>query len=308
MARQAGTGGVYTGSVLASNADGTTPQSFTLKVEALHIITSVNNATFTAGTSNSFTVTATGNPLPLVGASGVSPAAPRLGITSNGLVGVPPVTAVGKYTLTVTAVNGLGTVTQPFTLDVKANPAITWNTPALILFGSALGAGQLNATATILGVGTIPGKFVYSAPVGTVLPPGQNLISVTFTPTDVTKYFIGTQEVFVTVNLTPTQPVQLITTQVLSRDANNNVVATITVANAGSSTAQNVTLSSVKIGTVAGAITPPSVASIPSGATAVFTATFPAGSVPASGAPGSISIAGTYTGGTINSSGRIVLP
>ena len=111
-----------------------------------------------------------------------------------------------------------------------------------------------------------------------------------------------------TVNLTPTQPVQLITTQVLSRDANNNVVATITVANAGSSTAQNVTLSSVKIGTVAGAITPPSVASIPSGATAVFTATFPAGSVPASGAPGSISIAGTYTGGTINSSGRIVLP
>ena len=305
---QAAAGGVYPITIFALNSANLASQSFTLTVSAIPGFTSVNNATFTAGTNNGFNPTTIGYPTPQLGVSGVSPAAPWLGITLYGLVGNPPASAVGTYTMTLVAFNSGGTVFQPFTLYVKANPAITWNTPAPLQFGSALSASQLNATAAIAGIGTIPGNFTYSVPVGTVLPAGQNLISVTFIPTDTSRYFVATKEVYVTVNFAPKTPVQLITTQVLSRDSLHNVIATITIANTGGSTAQNIVLTSVKLGTVAGTITPPSVASIVSGATATFTATFPAGSVPASGTGSSLSIAGTYTGGTINSAGRIVLP
>jgi hypothetical protein len=305
---EAGSGGLYSGTISATNPVKSVSQSFSVTVNQAPAISSASEATFTAGVNNTFNVIATGYPTPTIGASGLNPAAPWLSITANGLAGNPPVTALGTYTLTLSASNSSATATQPFTLYVKANPAITWNTPAAIQFGSALSASQLNATAAITGIGTIPGAYVYSPPLGTVLPAGKNLVSVTFTPTDTTKYFVATQEVFVTVNFAPTQPVQLIITQVLSRDASNNLVAAITIANAGSSTVQNVALTSVKIGTVAGTITPASVPSIASGATATFTATFPAGSVPGSGTASSISIAGTYTGGAINSAGRIVLP
>lgn len=304
----AGSGGPYSGTITATNAVKTVSQSFTVTVNEAPAISSASETTFTAGVNNTFTVTTTGSPTPSIGASGLNPSAPWLGVTANSLTGNPPVTAVGKYTLTLNASNSQGTASQAFTVLVKANPAVTWNTPAAIQFGSALGAAQLNATAAIAGIGAIPGTFVYSPALGTVLPAGQNLVSVTFTPADTTKYFVATQEVFVTVNLTATQPVQLITTQVLSRDGSNNLIATITIANAGKTAAQNVALTSVKIGTVAGSIAPASVPSIASGATATFTATFPAASVPGSGTASSISIAGTYTGGSINSAGRIVLP
>ena len=45
----------------------------------------------------------------------------------------------------------------------KATPTITWATPADIIYGTALSATQLNATATV------PGTFVYTPAAGTVL-------------------------------------------------------------------------------------------------------------------------------------------
>jgi hypothetical protein len=282
-------------------------QGFTLNVVSLPVITSLNNTTFTEGVNNTFPVTATGYPTP--GLNATITGIPWLTMTPHGLTGKPPLTALGTWTVTINASNQYGAATQSLTLFVKANPTITWNTPAAIQFGSPLSADQLNATAAITGIGSIPGTFTYSPVLGTVLPSGNNLVSVTFTPTDNTKYFEATQEVFITVNSAPTQPVQLITTQVLSRDTSNNLVAAITVANAGSSAAQNVVLTSVQIGTVAaGTITPASVASIGSGNTATFTATFPAASVPNSGTATAISLAGAYTGGTISSAAGVVLP
>jgi hypothetical protein len=65
----------------------------------------------------------------------------------------------------------------------KATPVITWSSPADILFGSALGSTQLNATANV------PGTFSYTPPAGTVLPAGNGqTLSATFTPTDTTNY------------------------------------------------------------------------------------------------------------------------
>jgi hypothetical protein len=65
----------------------------------------------------------------------------------------------------------------------KATPVITWNNPADITYGTALGAAQLNATASV------PGSFNYSPGSGTVLSAGtgQPLLA-SFTPADTTNY------------------------------------------------------------------------------------------------------------------------
>jgi hypothetical protein len=60
----------------------------------------------------------------------------------------------------------------------KAIPAITWPAPATISYGTALGASQLNAKASV------PGTFAYTPAAGEVLPAGTHPLSVTFTPTE----------------------------------------------------------------------------------------------------------------------------
>jgi len=56
--------------------------------------------------------------------------------------------------------------------------AIEWATPAAIPYGTPIGAGQLNAMASI------PGTFVYSPCEGTVLASGEQTLRVTFIPDD----------------------------------------------------------------------------------------------------------------------------
>ena len=83
------------------------------------IITSVNNATFQAGTANSFTVTASGVPTPAISESNTDTLPP--GVTFNPATGVLSgnPTALGVSTLHFTAHNGSGTDgTQTFTLSV----------------------------------------------------------------------------------------------------------------------------------------------------------------------------------------------
>jgi len=64
-----------------------------------------------------------------------------------------------------------------------ASPALTWATPADIIYGTALGGSELNASAGV------PGTFDYSPPAGTVLNAGSNqTLSVTFTPADTNSY------------------------------------------------------------------------------------------------------------------------
>jgi Flp pilus assembly CpaE family ATPase len=60
----------------------------------------------------------------------------------------------------------------------KAIPAITWPALATISYGTALGAAQLNAKASV------PGTFAYTPAAGEVLPAGTHPLSVTFTPTE----------------------------------------------------------------------------------------------------------------------------
>jgi hypothetical protein len=62
----------------------------------------------------------------------------------------------------------------------KAASSITWPAPGPIVYGTALSAAQLNATASV------PGKFVYTPDAGAVLAAGTHTLSVSFTPTDST--------------------------------------------------------------------------------------------------------------------------
>jgi subtilase family serine protease len=65
----------------------------------------------------------------------------------------------------------------------QATPTISWSAPSSIVYGTALSATQLDATASV------PGTFVYTPAVGTVLGAGSGqTLSVSFTPTDSADY------------------------------------------------------------------------------------------------------------------------
>jgi hypothetical protein len=89
--------------------------------------------------------------------------------------------------------------TAPITIT-KFAPTITWNPASPIVFGTALGSAQLDATASV------PGTFVYTPGRGTVLHAGANqTLSVTFTPTDTADFGPATATATITVTqATPT--------------------------------------------------------------------------------------------------------
>ena len=105
-----------------------------------------------------------------------------------------------SVTFTPTDATDYNTATGTVALTVnKTTPTITWAAPSSIAYGTALGASQLNATASV------PGTFTYMPAAGTVLTSGAQTLSVTFTPTDATDYSTATGTVALTVNkATPT--------------------------------------------------------------------------------------------------------
>ncbi|MEI6666625.1 MAG: S8 family serine peptidase [Acidobacteriota bacterium] len=75
--------------------------------------------------------------------------------------------------------------TKTTTIDVaKAIPVVRWANPAPIVYGTALSATQLNASASI------PGVLVYAPAAGAIPGAGAQPLSVTLTPTDRTNYEI----------------------------------------------------------------------------------------------------------------------
>jgi Big-like domain-containing protein/MBG domain-containing protein len=76
---------------------------------------------------------------------------------------------------------GTGSASVPVTVT-KAVSVVAWNNPANIVYGTALGVAQLNATASV------PGTFTYSPAAGAVLSAGAYTLSATFTPADATNY------------------------------------------------------------------------------------------------------------------------
>ena len=112
-------GGVYKLTFTAGSMTGTAAQSFTLTVDQAPAILSAPAASAVHGKPFSCTFAAAGYPVPVIGHSGSVPGL-KFGTSSNGtltLSGTP--TAPGNYSLTITARNSVGSVTQTFTLTVS---------------------------------------------------------------------------------------------------------------------------------------------------------------------------------------------
>jgi len=95
-----------------------------------------------------------------------------------------------SVTFTPSSTSNYSSVTASVTLQVnKATPTINWPTPRSITYGTALSGNQLDATASV------PGTLVYNPAAGTVLNAGNQTLSVTFTPADITDYNSATATV-----------------------------------------------------------------------------------------------------------------
>jgi subtilisin-like proprotein convertase family protein len=105
--------------------------------------------------------------------------------------------ASGTWTLFVADVDSGAShtlVSWGLEIEGRAVPVITWATPADIVYGTPLGAQQLNASTTV------PGAFVYTPASGTVLDAGAaQTLSVTFTPEDLDAYLPATANVNINV-------------------------------------------------------------------------------------------------------------
>jgi len=238
--------------------------------------------------------------------SATSPAAVSNGSASATFT-LPGGTPAGGYTIRATYSGGgnftaSSDILHSLTVN-QATPVISWSNPASIAFGSALSSPQLNATANV------PGTFVYTPPVGTVLPAGNGqLLSVQFNPTDARSYRTATASV--QINVTAGGPASLVATNTLSREpGTNNVIVRMTIANTGGSPATAVLVNSARIGTTPAITGLPVLASssLPGGGTAVVTLLFPP-SVGGAGARVVLTVNGTHSGGSFGQSARLVLP
>ena len=129
------------------------------------------------------------------------------GVTVNGVTVQSATQATVNVTVQLAATPGVRTVTMTtglesasssvtalFTVVAKETPVISWATPADIVYGTALGAAQLNATASTAG------SFSYAPASGTVLSAGlAQPLSVTFTPDNAVRYFSATATVSINV-------------------------------------------------------------------------------------------------------------
>ena len=81
---------------------------------------------------------------------------------------------------------------------LKATPEVTWNSPADIVYGTALNSDQLSASASV------PGSFVYTPEAGTVLSSGTQTLHVEFTPEDALNYTVAPKNI--TINVSKSTP------------------------------------------------------------------------------------------------------
>jgi hypothetical protein len=255
--------------------------------------------------------------------------------------GNPPAGSGGQYSLRFSATAPTGTATQDVIVRINEQPTVT-SDPLAVMFAGRPGSLSVStrgypSTANVPGAPTAApsspaeGRGTYFTVTG--LPPSlraSNLNSLGYatgtlriqgTPLSTEA---GTYRAQITAangvgapaqsNLTllvypyaPTAPVNLLSSYVFTRGANNSYIATVVVANAGNSTARNVRIGSARLDGVVGTILPDSVDSIGPASTATFTIEFPGASIP--NIPVHVlNLSGTYTGGSFGGGGRTSLP
>lgn len=332
----AGTTGVFRPIVLPRVAGGfvTTAQGYTITVVNRPAFLSANKAAFTAGQAGAFQVTATEGSLSIDGAlpAGLTFGPPLPG--ASPIAGTPAPGTGGKYFATVTATSSAGSASQPLEIEVNEAPRIVGSAIATLFAGTAasvevtaLGypstglAGSSQTAGMSFTTTDLPASLQASNRTDSGAVSGNLRITGTPTAADIgtrrvqirASNGIGTpalQELTLQILPAPTLAnANLVAASAISRDANRNVVVTVSVANNGRTAANNVMLQTARLNNVTALqILPPSVASIPSAASALFTLVFPAASFPSNGVAGVLSISGSHSGGSFGSGARVVIP
>ncbi len=163
-----------------------------------------------------------------------------------GTVATPGQTLSVTFTPASAVAANFTTATASVTL--QGAPTITWAKPAAITYGTPLSNTQLDATASV------PGTFVYTPGLGTVLGVGTQTLSVTFTPADTTDYSAKTATTTITVSKAPT------TTSITAGTPNPSstgqaVSFAFTVTSAAGVSTGNVTVTATTGETCSGALT-----------------------------------------------------
>jgi hypothetical protein len=114
-----GSGNSYPITITATNQLGTTSQSFNLKVLEAPVITSASTANANVDSAFSFQVTTTGFPAPKISKSGNLPNGITFHAATGTFSGTPKAGSAGSYSITITAKNSSGTVTQNLVLVVS---------------------------------------------------------------------------------------------------------------------------------------------------------------------------------------------
>ncbi|TDQ06308.1 putative Ig domain-containing protein, partial [Pedobacter metabolipauper] len=186
--------------VTATNTGGNTTASLNIAVN--DVIPSALSYTtpnvFTRGTAiTSLSPTVSGG---AVTSYSISPALPA-GLSLNATTGIisgTPAAISPTVNYTVTAANSGGNTTALVSITINSDVTmVTWSAPADLIYGTALSAIQLNASAAI------PGTFKYSPEIGTLLHSGTGqMLSVTFRP-DNPLYPVSTQSVTINILKAP---------------------------------------------------------------------------------------------------------
>jgi hypothetical protein len=175
----AGTAGTYSIMFTAHNGIGADAvQNFTLTVGQPPAITSANSTTFTVGTAGTFTVTATGFPVPTFSETGALPTGVTLNATTGVLSGTPGAGTGKTYSIAITASNGVGSnATQTFTLTVDQAPAISSASSTAFTVGAA-GTFTVTTTGfptpTLSETGTLPAGVSFG-----LIGPGTGMLAGT---------------------------------------------------------------------------------------------------------------------------------
>ncbi|HEV8612577.1 MAG TPA: PxKF domain-containing protein, partial [Gemmatimonadales bacterium] len=192
--------GVGSCTIAANQAGSTNYAAATEATQSFSVAKAPQTIAFSAISDRSF-----GNPPFAISASASSGLLVSFTASGNCTVSGNAVSLTGAGSCTIAGdqsgniyFNPASSVVQSFSI-APAMPVIAWNPPFSIVYGSALSATQLNATATGVGGGNLVGSFSYSPPAGTLLDPGSQLLGVNFRPDDQTNYTGGAKSVSIAV-------------------------------------------------------------------------------------------------------------